>query len=384
MEPHRGGGTPAVVPLSLQTPAVLIDLDILHRNIEALASAVSARGQRLRPHAKTHKILHIAAMQQAAGAAGLTVATLGEAEVFANAGVEDLFIAYPLWVGEPMAPRLAALARRIRLRVGVDSCEGAENLAARLGDEAATPGIMIEIDSGHHRSGADPEEVATVAIAAREAGLRVVGLFTFPGHSYGPGASAGAVDDESRVLRQGATSLRAAGFEALELSGGSTPTAYASDPGAATEVRPGVYVFNDAQQLEMGHCDVGDIALTVAATVVSRRVRQRGGGQVVLDAGSKILGGDRPSWASGFGRILGAPPAHLSALSEHHGTVEYPAGSRLPDYGDVLQVIPNHVCLVPNLVDVVTVVQRQNGSTDLQSAYDIVDQWAVAARGRNS
>lgn len=384
MEAAKAAGFPAVVPPSLQTPAVLIDLEILRRNIDTLARAVSARGQRLRPHAKTHKILNIAAMQLAAGATGLTVATLGEAEVFADAGVDDLFIAYPLWVGEPMAPRLAALARRSRLRVGVDSCEGARNLAARLGDEAGLPGVMIELDSGHHRSGTEPQEAASVALAARETGLRVLGLFTFPGHSYGPGASAGAVDDESRVLQQGAASLRAAGFDELELSGGSTPTAYASEPGAATEVRPGVYVFNDAQQLEMGHCDVGDIALTVAATVVSRRERPEGGGQVVLDAGSKILGGDRPSWASGFGRILGAPSAHVSALSEHHGTVDYPAGSRLPDYGEGLQVIPNHVCLVPNLVDVVTVVQRKGGSTERQAPYKIVDQWAVAARGQNS
>ncbi|MGP9836118.1 alanine racemase [Arthrobacter sp. 179] len=384
MEAARGSKLPAVVPSTLQTPEVLIDLDILRRNIDALGRAVSARGQRLRPHAKTHKILQIAAMQRAAGATGLTVATLGEAEVFADAGVEDLFIAYPLWVGEPMAPRLAALARRTRLRVGVDSLEGARNLASRLGEEAATAGIMIELDSGHHRSGADPQEAASVAVAAREAGLRIVGLFTFPGHSYGPGASAGAVDDESRVLRQAAGSLRAAGFEGLELSGGSTPTAYASEPGAATEVRPGVYVFNDAQQLEMGHCDVGDIALTVAATVVSRRDRPEGGGQVVLDAGSKVLGGDRPAWATGFGRILGAPRAHVSALSEHHGTVEYPAGSRLPGHGEVLQVIPNHVCLVPNLVDAVTVVRRKDGRTGPEAGYDIVDRWIVAARGRNS
>lgn len=383
-EAARGSGIPAVVPASLQTPEVLVDLDILRRNIDALARAVSVRGQRLRPHAKTHKIPQIAAMQQAAGATGLSVATVGEAEVFADAGVDDLFIAYPLWVGEPMAPRLAALARRSRLRVGVDSLEGARNLAARLGDEAAKPGIMIELDSGHHRSGADPEDAASVAVAAREAGLRVVGLFTFPGHSYGPGASAGAMDDESRVLRQGSSSLLTAGFGALELSGGSTPTAYASDPGAATEVRPGVYVFNDAQQLEMGHCDFGNIALTVAATVVSRREHAGGGGQVVLDAGSKVLGGDRPSWASGFGRILGVPSAHVSALSEHHGTVDYPAGSRLPGHGEVLQIIPNHVCLVPNLVDAVTVVQRKNGSTELRAPYDVVDQWAVAARGRNS
>jgi len=372
------------LPASLQTPAVLIDLDILNRNIEALARTVAARGQRLRPHVKTHKIPQIAALQVAAGATGLTVATVGEAEVFAEAGVDDLFIAYPLWVGEPMAPRLAALARKANLRVGVDSVEGARNLAARLGPDAGRPGVMIELDSGHHRSGAAPDQAAGIAVAARDEGLRVAGVFTFPGHSYGPGASAGAVDDESRVLEQASRALQAAGFVDLELSGGSTPTAYAPGAGVATEVRPGVYVFNDAQQLEMGHCGVDEIALTVAATVVSRRAGGQSGGQVVLDAGTKVLGGDRPAWASGFARILGHPGARVTALSEHHGTVVFPDGSPLPAHGEQLQVIPNHVCLVPNLVDSVTVVQRADGGPEAADAYGIVDRWEVAARGRNS
>src|SRR5699024_10563634 len=127
----------------------------------------------------------------------------------------------------------------------------------------------------------------------------------------------------------------------------------------------------DAQQLEMGHCAVEDIALTVAATVVSRRVDAQGGGQVVLDAGTKVLGGDRPVWASGFARILGHPGARVTALSEHHGTVVFPDGSPLPARGEQLQVIPNHVCLVPNLVDAVTVVQRVGGGGEAAGAYRV-------------
>lgn len=372
------------IPDTVQTPEVLIDLDILQRNINALARAVASRGQRLRPHAKTHKIPQIAELQMAAGARGLTVATVGEAEVFARNGVQDLFIAYPLWVGGPMAPRLKALGGKTRLRVGVDSVEGARNLAERLGADAGILEVMIELDSGHHRSGAAPDAAAEVARAARAAGLRVAGLFTFPGHSYGPGAARGAADDESRVLSEAARDLRAAGFRDLELSGGSTPTAHTPDPGAATEVRPGVYIFNDAQQLEMGHCGFADIALTVASTVVSRRPHAQGGGQAVLDAGTKVLGGDRPAWASGFARILGSPESHVTALSEHHATVDFPEGSRLPGYGEKLQVIPNHVCLVPNLVDAVTVVQRHGADTEGDRTYRIVDRWAVAARGRNN
>lgn len=384
MAATKGMALAPIIPESLQTPEVLIDLDILQRNIKELAGVVAARGQRLRPHAKTHKIAQIAELQLAAGACGLTVATVGEAEAFAEAGVQDLFIAYPLWVGKPMAPRIKALAGRTRLRVGADSVEGVRNLAERLGSEAGSLGVMIELDSGHHRSGTAPEGAAEIARAARTAGLRVDGLFTFPGHSYGPGAATGAVDDESRVLSDAARDLRAAGFGDLELSGGSTPTAHALEPGVATEVRPGVYVFNDAQQLEMGHCGFADIALTVASTVVSRRPAPHGGGQVVLDAGTKVLGGDRPSWVSGFARILGSPEAHVTALSEHHATVDFPAASRLPPQGEKLQVIPNHVCLVPNLVDAVMVVQREGADTDAGGAYRVVDRWAVAARGRNS
>ncbi|WP_417218339.1 alanine racemase [Arthrobacter sp.] len=372
------------IPDSIQTPEVLIDLDVLQHNITSLAHAVSARGQRLRPHAKTHKMQQIADLQLAAGACGLTVATVGEAEVFAEKGVRDLFIAYPLWVGGPMARRLTALAGRTALRVGIDSVEGARNLAAQLGPNQGALGVMVELDSGHGRSGAVPGAAVEIAQAARAAGLRVAGLFTFPGHSYGPGASAGAVADESRVLEGAARDLRATGFGDLELSGGSTPTAHAATAGVATEVRPGVYVFNDAQQLEMGHCGFADIALTVASTVVSRRPDPRGGGRVVLDAGSKVLGGDRPAWASGFARILGHPDARVTALSEHHGTVEFPEGARLPRHGEKLQVIPNHVCLVPNLVDAVTVVRQGRGGDGLHGAYSIVDRWSVAARGCNS
>lgn len=371
------------VPASIQTPAVLVDIDILRRNIAALADAVAARGQVLRPHAKTHKIPEIAAMQLDAGALGLTVATVGEAEVFADAGVGDIFIAFPLWATEPMAERLRDLAARIRLQVGIDSAGGARNLAAHLGPDAAAIPVLVEVDSGHHRSGAVPSAVRDVAIAAREAGLEVAGAFTFPGHSYAPGADAGAAGDENRVLAAAADELHSAGFDVRVLSGGSTPTAFVAGAGAATEVRPGVYVFNDAQQLEMGHCSFADIVLTVAATVISRGRDDAGNERVVLNAGSKVLGSDRPAWISGFARLLEYPEARVTALSEHHGTVLFPPGAEAPVLGSVVRVVPNHVCLVPNLVDEVTVISStaEDGSALVECR--VVDRWAVAARGRN-
>jgi len=336
---------------------------------------VRGRGLELRPHVKTHKTLEIARKQLAAGAVGITVATIGEAEVFAAGGVTDIFIAYPLWVEAPHAERLRALAAQCRLTVGVDSAESATAMGRQLGADAGGLEVLIEVDSGHHRSGVLPDEAVEVARAAASAGLNVAGVFTFPGHSYKPGMPTGAASNENESLAQAAEVLSQAGFELKTISGGSTPTALISGDTAATELRPGVYVFGDAQQLELERCGWEDIALTVAATVVSRH--EAGGGnmrRVVVDAGSKILGSDRPDWATGYARLPEFPEARVTALSEHHATVVWPDSSDLPPLGTRLRVIPNHVCLTMNLVDEVTVVR--GGA--------VVEQWAVAARGRNN
>ena len=363
------------IPAGVVTPEVLVDVDVLQRNIDRMAGAARTRGLRLRPHVKTHKVQEIAALQLAAGAVGLTVATVGEAEVFVAGGARDVFIAYPLWVDAPRASRLRRLAKQARVRLGVDSAEGATAMGQALGEAAADFEVLVEIDSGHHRSGVLPEATASVARAAAEAGLHVVGAFTFPGHSYAPGAALTAAQDEDVALASAAAVLREAGFEVLELSGGSTPTALLETATSATELRPGVYVFGDAQQLELGRCLPDDIALTVAATVVSRH--EGGSGiprRCILDAGSKVLGSDRPPWASGWGRLADHPAARITALSEHHATVVWPDGEPLPSLGERLLVIPNHVCLTMNLVDEVSAV----------SGGVVVDRWAVAARGRNS
>jgi D-serine deaminase-like pyridoxal phosphate-dependent protein len=358
-----------------ETPAVVVDLEVLRRNVRRMAEAAASAGLILRPHAKTHKIPEIGRLQVEAGAAGLTVATVGEAEVFAEHGVQELFIAYPLWVTERMARRLLDLAARVRLSFGVDSAEGAANAARRLAGApgGALPEVLVEVDSGHHRSGVAPGHALAVAEAARAGGLEVAGVFTFPGHSYGPGAAAGAAHGEHEALTEAASLLEGAGFEVRRRSGGSTPSALLTEPGGATEIRPGVYVFGDAQQLELGRCAAEDVALTVWSTVVSRHEGPEVPRRVVLDAGTKVLGGDRPGWASGYGRLADHPEARIEALSEHHGTVAWPEDRELPALGSRLRVIPNHVCLVPNLVDEVLV---DDGAS--------LTAWRVAARGRNS
>ncbi|MEA5455197.1 D-TA family PLP-dependent enzyme [Sinomonas sp. JGH33] len=362
------------VPEGIDTPEIMIDRNVLERNVERMAAAVRSKGLQLRPHVKTHKVPEIAALQLAAGAVGLTVATIGEAEVFVEHGAEDIFIAYPLWVGPRQAARLRRLSSRARVAVGTDSSEAASTLGASLADAAGHIEVLIEIDSGHHRSGVSPTRALEVARAAERAGLRVAGVFTFPGHSYAPGMPIRAAEQEQQALDEASRLLAASGFDVSRASGGSTPTAFLTGTASATEVRPGVYVFGDAQQLELERCTMEDIALTIAATVVSRHEGdQFTPRRIILDSGSKTMGSDRPAWATGYGRLMDHPEARITALSEHHATVVWPDESDLPALGERVRVIPNHVCLAMNLVDDVAVLS--NG--------EVVDRWRVAARGKN-
>lgn len=362
---------PDTPPEGFATPALVVDRDVLERNIGRMARFAATNGLALRPHAKTHKCPQIADLQLAAGAVGLTVATIGEAEAFAAAGVRDLFVAYPLWLDEGKRDRAAALAANLRLSVGVDAAEGAQQL---IGTGARA---VIEIDSGHHRTGVQPAEAGTLAKAVRSLGLEVDGVFTFPGHGMAHEPSATptqvrlhAARDQERALAEAADSLREAGIEPSLVSGGSTPTAALREDGVINELRPGVYVFNDAMQVALGSCTIEDVALSAVATVVSVPAPDR----FVLDAGSKTLGADVNAWAPGYGLVPGYPGAVITQLSEHHAVVSLPLGARPPRHGDRVAVIPNHVCNAVNLADELLVVQDGR----------LVDRWRVAARGANA
>ena len=350
------------------TPALVVDRDVLEVNVAETAALAATRGVALRPHAKTHKSPDIARLQLDAGAVGLTVATVSEAEVFAAAGFTDLFIAYPIWVDPEKGRRLRALVERATLTVGVDSPEAAHALAAQLGDDARRVGVLVEVDSGHHRSGVAPEQAGTLADVAAHGGLDMAGVFTFPGHSYSPGVQPAVARQEADALATAADALRAVGIEPRVVSGGSTPTVPDLTADAMTEIRPGVYVFGDAQQWELGTATPDRIALTCLATVVSHS-----GGRVVLDSGSKALGADRSAWATGFGRLLDHPDARIVLLSEHHAVAEWDSGT-LPELGSRLRVVPNHVCNAVNLAD--NLLVAHNGV--------VVDRWPVAARGANT
>ena len=360
--------------MPVPTPHLRVDLERLRHNVRRAADHAAAARVSLRPHVKTHKSIEIARLQLVSGARGITVATVGEAEAFVRLGCTDVFIAFPLWVDDDKATRLRDLAEVARVAIGVDSLYGAANTGRRLGGSGIE--VMVEIDSGHHRTGIEPDKAGVVAQAARRAGLTVRGVFTFPGHGYAPGAMAEVPAAEALSLQAAKASVEATGLEVHVVSGGSTPTltaslsgprVYRDDDPTEVEMRPGVYVFGDAQQWELGTCTPDDIALTARATVVSLA-----DGRMVLDSGSKVLGADRASYASGFGRLLHRPEARIVSLSEHHAVVDAGPGRR-PRLGDQVDVVPNHVCAAVNLADELW-VEEAGG----------LRPWPVTARGLNA
>ena len=345
----------------LPTPFVAVDRQVMLANIARMAEHADALGMALRPHAKTHKSAAIARRQIEAGATGLTVATISQGRAFAAYGVDDLFIAYPVWLDHDRTHSLGHLLETASVRVGIDSAEAARQLVPV---NCPALSVSVEVDSGHHRSGVAPESAGAVAAAAAEAGLRVDGVFSFPGHSYAPSAGPQTAAPEASALQVAAESLRHNGIEPTVVSGGSTPSIGGVTAGVLNEVRPGVYVFNDAQQWELETCTPDQIALTVHATVVSHA-----GGRLVLDSGSTALGADRAPWATGHGRLLDHPEARITLLSEHHAVAELPG--RLPALGSRVRVVPNHVCICVNSVDTLIVLDADRPA----------DNWAVTARG---
>jgi D-serine deaminase-like pyridoxal phosphate-dependent protein len=355
----------------LETPVVVVDLDVVDRNVRGMAACAKESGARLRPHAKTHKIPELARRQLAAGAVGISLAKVGEAEVFAGAGFDDVFLAYPV-IGPEKARRLLALSDRMRLAIGADCVEGAASVGVIFGAARCRIDVLLKVDCGYHRVGVAPEKAAQIAKRIADLpGVALRGVFTHAGHAY---LAAGRAEIEEIARREGeilasaAASIRAEGVPVEEVSVGSTPTAKTvlSVPGV-TECRPGNYVYHDASQVSLGTCGIEDCAMTVLATVVSVPASER----AVLDCGSKTLSSDplRPR-ADGHGWILGRK-SRLEKLSEEHGVVRVEPGETFR-VGERVRVLPNHACVVSNLHDRVTLVRGD----------EVEGDWAVAARGR--
>ena len=355
---------------TIDTPALVVDLVRMERAIERMATAIAERGVALRPHAKTHKSIEVGRRQVAASSGGLTVGTIGEAETFVDGGIDDLFIAYPLVPRGLKADRLRGVAQRARLRLGIDSAEGARAVADALGDDRGRAAVLVEIDSGGRRSGVAPKDAGGIARAASDHGLSVIGVFTHGGHGYhGPDARAGAADDEVRCLGEAAASLRAEGIEPTVVSAGSTPTALDSARDGVTEERPGTYVFGDRQQVALGSIAPNAVAAAVVARVVSVN---EAGRRFVIDAGAKTLTKDVPTYLSGHGAIPELD-AVVARVSDYHGVVEVADGAPMPDIGRVVVVVPNHICPVVDLFEAFHVLRDG----------EIIDRWRVDARGRS-
>lgn len=358
----------------LETPSLLFDLDVVDRNIEEMASVARDAGVRLRPHTKTHKSPEIARRQVAAGAGGITVAKLGEAEVMAGAGLDDILIAYPIWGAAKLA-RLRGLMERVKVRVSLDSVEVAEAVGGVGLDLGRDVEVLVEVDTGLGRLGAAPGDAAARLALKIDAvrGMRVVGFITHAGHAYhaaNPQALEDAARREALDLLGSAARCAELGLEIDEISVGSTPTARiaARVPGV-TEIRPGTYVFNDVQQMRLGVADESACGARVVTTVISTPSDER----FVIDAGSKSLGGDGGDGPPlpGRGVIVGHPELRLDFLSEEHGVGSTHGRDRLR-IGDRVEVIPLHVCTCVNLFDVAVGVRGG----------EVVEELPIAGRGK--
>jgi len=357
----------------IETPAVVIDHARVRRNIARMAEMARGYGAALRPHTKTHKLPSLARWQLDAGASGITVAKVSEAEVMAASGLADIFIANEL-VAPAKIRRLAALARWITVSVGVDSREGADALASGALAEGMTLHVMIETNTGLNRCGVPPGE-AVLDLAryiASQDGLAFDGIFTHAGHAYAASSPAqrNAVGaDEGQAMAETARLLAAHGLAPTRVSVGSTPTARSSAAVAGvTEVRPDNYVFHDCMQVGLGVATWDDCALRVRATVISRPHPCR----AVIDAGSKTLGSDVSPRVRGHGRLCEHPHGLLARLSEEHGVITFEEPTDLPRIGDVVTVIPVHACPVTNLANEVYLVDGER----------VEAVWPVLGRGK--
>ncbi|MDQ6887020.1 MAG: alanine racemase [Gemmatimonadota bacterium] len=357
----------------LETPVPVVELDRMARNLDRMAAYAADHGLALRPHGKTHKSPFVAAEQIRRGAKGLTCATTRELEVMGEV-TTDLLLAYPP-VGAPRLRRLMELPEETRLTVALDSEQAVDSLADAAHDAGRTVGVFVELDVGMHRVGLASTQQA-VALARRVAScspLEYRGLAFYPGHIRGHVSEQdGALHDLTTALGVAIDALERNGLAPPAVSGGSTPTMWRThEIHGVTEFRPGTYVYNDRTTAQIGACDRDDCALTVLATVVSTAVE----GQAVIDAGTKALGREplrAEPGADGFGELLDRAEVTVVRMSEEHGVLDLSRTSWRPVVGEQVRVIPNHVCIVVHLNEVIHGVR---GS-------EVVVSWPVEARGR--
>jgi len=359
--------------IELETPALLLHVDVVERNLARMAERARRLGVALRPHAKTHKCPELGKRQMAHGAVGLTVATLAEAEAFIAAGITDLTWAFP--IDATHIPHARRLGARATLRVVTDDLATARALAG------SGLHVWLKVDCGYHRAGVDPASPYALDVArelAREDGLVFDGLLSHSGHAYKTASRAEAAqvaESERETMVRCAQRLRVAGLVVRGISVGSTPAMVAAeDLTGVTEARPGNYIFYDRTMVLIGACEPDDVGVSVLASVVSH---QPGGDHFVIDAGalalSKDTGPAHLNLPPAFGAVRGHPALTVASLSQEHGVVRGPADALAEQFpvGARIEIVPNHSCLTVAHFDEYHVMRDGR----------IIDRWRIA-RGR--
>ncbi len=365
----------------IPTPALVVDFDKLNSNIDEMAKRAKKAGKKLRPHIKTHKTPMIARMQIDAGAIGIACAKLGEAEVMAASGIQDIFIAYPI-VGEDKVERLLNLARWMpRVSTSIDTFEACMALNRAAARRGQILDVIVEVEAGYYRTGVLPGEPLLHFVKTI---IQDCPALRYQGLMYMAGGIGAIIDDEeqrkaevkgSKIAAEAAEYLLKFGIISNVIGGGSTPGARFLediDP-AITEYRPGCYVFGDIRYADLGAHSRDSMSLTVLTTVVSvPDVPQPD--RFVTDAGSKTLTHMSGITSPGYGTLVQYPHLHVSSPSEEHGVVRnIPEGTKLPKIGDKLEIWPNYVSDTVNYFDRLWVVQKD----------EVIATWDIQARGKN-
>ena len=357
----------------IDTPALVVDLDIMERNLAHVADYAREHGLRLRPHTKTHKSVRLAKRQLASGASGLTVAKVSEAEIMLGAQPDDLLVAYPI-IGHTKLARLTQVARQTRVTVALDSAFAARQLSDAARDGRVEIGVLAEVDVGLGRVGVSAGEplLELARTIEKLPHLRFAGIAFYPGHIKTMDETGRrALAEVSGLLRGILNDFRGAGIEVGIVSGGSTPTLFHShEVSGLTEIRPGTYVFNDLNTIRSGGCALEDCAATILATVVSTARP----GQMIIDGGSKTFSSDRLANTAEvtFGHLVEAPGARFHKMNEEHGFIDLAHAEAEFRVGDRVRVIPNHICVAVNLHEKVYGVRGETVS----------EVWPVDARGK--
>lgn len=351
----------ATIAREYGTPALVVDMDRVEHNIARVQAVCDAAGIANRPHIKTHKSPFLARLQIEAGARGLTCQKLGEAEVMAAAGLDDILISYNL-IGEEKTARLGALLATTRVTVTADNSVVVEGLPAAAAAAGQPLPVMVECDTGRKRAGVETpaEAIALARQIAAAPGLQFAGFLMYPTET--------GWSEAQRFCDEAVAGVRQAGLDAAIISTGGSPNLkHVGKLRGATEHRPGTYIYNDRMQVAAGVATWDDCALHVYATVVSRAAPDRG----ILDAGSKTLTADTGG-LDGFGLILEHPQAKIARFAEEHGFLDLSKSNTRPNVGDVVRIVPNHVCVVVNMADEVVMVRGDQ----------IIGTLPVAARGK--